>query len=85
MADISRAKLRQAFPRAKQPDAWADALDAEAKRVGISTPRRICHFLAQLAHEFERLHDLRGESQLQDCGPARRGLVARPRNGGARR
>ncbi len=51
MADISRAKFRQAFPRAKQPDAWADALDAEAKRVGIGTPRRICHFLAQLAHE----------------------------------
>jgi putative chitinase len=51
MADISRADFRRAFPRAKQPDEWADALDSEAKRVGITTPQRISHFLAQLGHE----------------------------------
>lgn len=51
MADISRAAFRQAFPRAKQPDEWADALDVEAKRVDIASPQRICHFLAQLGHE----------------------------------
>ena len=51
MTDISRADFRRAFPRAKQPDEWADALNVETKRVGITTPKRICHFPAQLGHE----------------------------------
>ena len=51
MAEITREQFRKAFPNAKQPDEWADALNAEAKRVGITTPKRICHFLAQLCHE----------------------------------
>jgi putative chitinase len=51
MAEITREQFRKAFPNAKQPDEWADALNAEAKRVGITTPRRIAHFLAQLSHE----------------------------------
>jgi len=51
MTEISRADFRRAFPRCKQPDEWADALASEAKRVGIDTPRRIAHFLAQLSHE----------------------------------
>jgi putative chitinase len=51
MADISRSDFHKAFPNCKQSDEWADALDSECKRVGINTPRRIAHFLAQLSHE----------------------------------
>jgi putative chitinase len=51
MANISRADFRRAFPNCKQPDDWADALDKECGRVGVNTPRRVAHFLAQLSHE----------------------------------
>lgn len=69
MADISRADFRRAFPSCKQPDEWADALDLEGKRVGINTPRRIAHFLAQLSHESAGF--TRFEENLNYKTPAR--------------
>jgi putative chitinase len=48
---ISETQFTQAFPRCAAPKAWAQALDKEALAVGITTDRRVAHFLAQLAHE----------------------------------
>ena len=69
MANISRADFRRAFPNCKQPDEWADALDSECERVGVNTPRRVAHFLAQLSHESASF--TRFEENLNYKTPAR--------------
>jgi putative chitinase len=51
MGLITDDKFQQAFPHAKSPIAWAMALDREGERVGLTTGRRVAHFLAQLSHE----------------------------------
>jgi putative chitinase len=97
MTEITRALFRQAFPNAVQPDAWADALAVEAARVGINTPRRVCHFLAQLSHEsggfrtFEENLNYRKPDRLDAIFSAVRGnddaaaLIARGREAIANR
>lgn len=51
MVLIDEARFRCAFPHCRDPSGWASALDGEAGRVGIGSPQRVAHFLAQLAHE----------------------------------
>ena len=69
MGLITAALFREAFPRARDPDRWAAALDKEATRVGINTPRRVCHFLAQLGHETADFQVF--EENLNYTSPAR--------------
>lgn len=69
MAEITRTNFRSAFRRAKQPDEWAEALSAETGRVGITSAKRICHFLAQLSHESSEFTVF--EENLNYRNPAR--------------
>lgn len=47
------AILKCPLPRA---EAWGTALRAAMQKYGISTPRRVAHFLAQIGHESAGLH-----------------------------
>jgi putative chitinase len=48
---LTREIMRKFAPKCTDPEAWAVALNAAAKRVGIKTPREWAHFMAQLSVE----------------------------------
>lgn len=52
-AAITAARLLLFAPHCTNGMAWAPALDREAARVGINTPKRVAHWLAQLHVESQ--------------------------------
>ncbi len=60
MALITAHQLHTAFPRCKEPDAWAAALIPALEKYNISSKARIASFLGQIAHEsgqFNRMEE----------------------------
>ena len=48
---ITGAQFRQLFPRAQDPDSWAESMNNVFPTYEINTPRRVAAFLAQCGHE----------------------------------
>lgn len=55
---ISKDQFARLFPRNKEPETWAEALNAILPKYGITTPVRIAAFLAQVGHESTGFTDL---------------------------
>lgn len=50
---LTAAQFKACFPGNKEPEAWADALNAVLPNYGITSPLRLAAFLAQCGHESE--------------------------------
>lgn len=48
---ITTEQFASLFPKAENPEAWADAINRICPHHGIDTPQRLIHFLAQFGHE----------------------------------
>jgi len=48
---ITGAQFRQLFPRAQDPDSWAESMNNVFPTYEINTPQRVAAFLAQCGHE----------------------------------
>ena len=58
--DFTKEHLAKIIPGNKDVDSWYDALSEMLPNYGITTERRVAHFLSQCAHEsanFKRLEE----------------------------
>lgn len=55
---ITKDQFQQLFPHNKEPEAWANAINAVCPAWGIDTPKRLAQFLAQAGHESTGFTDL---------------------------
>lgn len=73
--DFTRGHLAEIIPGNKDVDAWFDALEVILPKYGITTERRVAHFLSQCAHESNNFRSL--EENLNYSAKALRAVFGR--------